>query len=299
MHKSLSTADWLRPDGFPIAVQARSPQASTERHGHDFSEIVIITGGHGLHTTGRQTQPVVTGDAFVLTGHRTHSYDSVDNLSQINICYLPKKLRWHDWDLLTLPGYHALFSLEPTWRESREFTNRFQFAHRDLAIVKSIIDQLDGELRTRSPGFQALSAALFAQIVCYMSRRYEGSIKPGGDVCPHAESVLRIAKAVGYIERHFHEDIDFDKLTSLVHMTKRHLRRIFKESFGISPNSYLMRVRITRAVELLKDDAYSITQVAHRVGFDDSNYFSRQFRKLMQTTPSEFRRRMKAQQVNW
>lgn len=54
-----------------------------------------------------------------------------------------------------------------------------------------------------------------------------------------------------------------------------------------------MRTRIQHAQELLKQPQRSITDVAFAVGFDDSNDFTRQFKKYVHVTPREYRRKLK------
>ena len=52
MIRTLRKEDWFHSDGFPIVVARRDPQEPFGLHAHEFSEIVIITGGTGLHVTG-------------------------------------------------------------------------------------------------------------------------------------------------------------------------------------------------------------------------------------------------------
>ncbi|PIU92840.1 MAG: AraC family transcriptional regulator, partial [Armatimonadetes bacterium CG06_land_8_20_14_3_00_66_21] len=77
-------------------------------------------------------------------------------------------------------------------------------------------------------------------------------------------------------------------------MSRRTLSRAFRNATGCSPLDYLVRVRIHRAMELLKEADLSIAEVAQQVGFADSNYFSRQFRSLVGCGPRRFRNTLTA-----
>ena len=70
----LKNEDWFHEDGFPIAVERRDPQEAFGIHTHEFSEIVVVTGGEGLHVTGEDSWPLTTGDVFVIGGSRPHDY---------------------------------------------------------------------------------------------------------------------------------------------------------------------------------------------------------------------------------
>jgi hypothetical protein len=122
--RKLKTQDWFHPDGFPIALERRDPQEPFGLHMHEFAELVIITGGHGLHVTGRQSWPLSSGDVFVLSGSRPHDYRNMDHLCLINLLFQLDKLHLELHDLPTLAGYHALFSLEPAWRRRHQFKSR-------------------------------------------------------------------------------------------------------------------------------------------------------------------------------
>ena len=72
-------------------------------------------------------------------------------------------------------------------------------------------------------------------------------------------------------------------------MSMRSLLRHFKEINGSSPKEYLIGLRINYACELLDSTQLSIGEIAFKSGFNDSNYFSREFGKRTGTTPSKFR----------
>jgi AraC-like DNA-binding protein len=56
----------------------------------------------------------------------------------------------------------------------------------------------------------------------------------------------------------------------------------------VTPIAYLIHVRIRRAIDIMRSEGANVTEAAFRVGFSDSNYFSRQFRKVMGVSPRTF-----------
>jgi AraC-like DNA-binding protein len=65
--------------------------------------------------------------------------------------------------------------------------------------------------------------------------------------------------------------------------------RVFRKATGQTPIEYLVRLRIQKAMELLRTTDRTITEIAMDVGFNDSNYFARQFRRLTDRSPRAFR----------
>jgi len=280
---TLETSDWFHEDGFPIAVDIRDPQPVFRLHNHEFCEVVLITGGTGLHVTGKQSWQISSGDAFVITGKRPHNYENMENLSLINILYQPGKLGWEEQKLADVPGYHALFTLEPAWRVDHEFESRLRLSQHDLANVILLVDQLENELNERSLGFRCMASTLFLQIACYLSRCF------GHSSCSDSQSLLRIAEAISHLETHYNEPINLEGLAKIAHMPKRSFLRAFKKAMGLSPIAYLIRVRISHATELLHDEKMSITDVAFELNYEDSSYFTRQFQEIMGMTPRDYR----------
>ena len=63
-----------------------------------------------------------------------------------------------------------------------------------------------------------------------------------------------------------------------------------KEKTGVSPVQFIREMRLQRAVELLKDPRYNITEVTYKVGMNDSRYFAKCFKSTYGVTPSEYRK---------
>jgi AraC family L-rhamnose operon transcriptional activator RhaR/AraC family L-rhamnose operon regulatory protein RhaS len=283
-HPTLKRKDWFHPDGFPIAVERRDPQEPFGMHAHEFAELVIITAGRGVHVTGKESYPVSAGDAFVIGGSRQHDYHSMERLCLVNILFQPGKLNLRTYDLRTLPGYHALFTLEPAWRHRHQFNGRLRLTAQELSLVLAFVDTLEEELRTRSSGFKFMATASFMQIVGYLSRCFARSKNPD------SRALLRIGEAISHLEANFREPIELDRLAEIAHMSKRNFMRSFQAAMGNSPIAHLIQLRVNRAASLLRRSQLSVTDIAFQVGFGDSNYFTRQFRRLLSVTPTEYRK---------
>nr|WP_283244887.1 helix-turn-helix transcriptional regulator [Gehongia tenuis] len=69
-----------------------------------------------------------------------------------------------------------------------------------------------------------------------------------------------------------------------------YLRRLFTREFGVTPQQYLIQLRMERARQILKQPGLSVTEAALSCGFYDARYFSRLFRRETGQTPSEYAR---------
>jgi AraC family L-rhamnose operon transcriptional activator RhaR/AraC family L-rhamnose operon regulatory protein RhaS len=282
-HRTLTRKDWFHPDGFPISVERREPQEPFGLHAHEFAEIVIITSGRGVHITGTETYPLNKGDVFVIGGSRPHDYHSMEKLCLLNILFQPDKLNLRTYDLRTLPGYHALFTLEPAWRKRHQFNGRLRLTPSELSVVMTFVDQLETELESRPSGFKFVAIAAFMQVIGYLSRCYAKAKNSD------SRALLRIGTAISHLEENYHGHVDLDQLAAIAHMSNRNFVRTFQAAMGNSPIAHLIQLRVNHAASLLCRTEKNVTEIAFQVGFNDGNYFSRQFRKLLGVTPSQYR----------
>ncbi len=285
MLRTLKIREWFAADGFPIAVERREPQSTFPPHKHEFSEIVIITSGKGLHKVGRETWPLVAGDVFVIGGPRAHAYCSTDDLRLINVLFQPEKLRLEQTDLHSLSGYHALFTLEPAWRRRHQFKSRLHLSPPDLNAVLALVEQLENELKNRVQGFAFMATTLFMQVVGLLSRFYGRSRNPS------VRHLLGLAETITRMESKPEAAIYLNDLAKSSGMSPRSFVRAFTAATGLPPIAYLIQLRINRAAALLRTTSEPITEIAFRAGYNDSNYFTRHFAKLIGCSPRQYRQR--------
>ncbi len=96
-------------------------------------------------------------------------------------------------------------------------------------------------------------------------------------------------KAHAIIDAEFRSRLEIARVAQRVHVSAAHLREQFHATYGESPMSYLLARRLSRAKELLQDVRLPVGQVAELSGFRDPFYFSRQFRRLTNYTPTAWR----------
>jgi len=99
-----------------------------------------------------------------------------------------------------------------------------------------------------------------------------------------------VRRAIVYIHRHYGEPLTRKEIAKGANLSARHLDRCFREQMGITPMAYLNRFRLRQSRRLLVSSPLNISEIAATVGFSDSGYFSRVFRRDMGMSPSEYRR---------
>jgi AraC-like DNA-binding protein len=279
----LKKQDFFEDPTLPLQVYIRDPQPEFPLHNHSFDELVIILKGTAMHVISDQEFPVKAGDVFVISQNHKHLYIDMHGLALANILFDPEALMMDQWDIRALPGFHALFSLEPAFRAQHNFQSRLQLSAPQLNRINEIIHDLTQETANRNPGYRVMAKGLFMQLAVTLSRAYSSTSSE------KSIDLLRIGDAIAHIETHYTEKITLDELASKSHLSRRHFSRVFLECIGRSPIDHLKQVRCQKAAELLKGTNRTITDIAFDCGFSDSNYFTRCFRKTMNQTPKQYR----------
>ena len=113
--------------------------------------------------------------------------------------------------------------------------------------------------------------------------------------CVSTESVTdanarsKIQMAVGYIQEHFGENLTVNDLAEHYEMSPNYFSSMFKKEMSRSAVNYITELRINQARELLYHSELSVVDISKKVGYEDSQYFFRVFKKYLGMTPLQYR----------
>lgn len=94
----------------------------------------------------------------------------------------------------------------------------------------------------------------------------------------------------GYIREKYQDPyLSLKEISDYVHLSNSHMCMLFKKETGITINQYLTDVRMEKAKRMLKDGRYNVAGVSEMVGYRDSSYFGKAFRKSFGLTPLEYK----------
>jgi len=98
-----------------------------------------------------------------------------------------------------------------------------------------------------------------------------------------------VDKMLDYIHQNFQKDLSVQELADLCHINYNYAGQLFRHETGETINNFLMRIRMDKASELLRNTTLSIADVAAETGYRDYFYFAKIFKRHWGTTPSIFR----------
>ena len=100
---------------------------------------------------------------------------------------------------------------------------------------------------------------------------------------------LPVRLACEYIDKNYQEDINLNKISNYVSLSKNYFCNIFKKETGMTIWDYLIRIRMEEAKKMLLETEQKTYEISELVGYDDPSYFGRLFKKYTGFTPIEFR----------
>jgi AraC family transcriptional regulator len=111
----------------------------------------------------------------------------------------------------------------------------------------------------------------------YTLPTYKGGLTPA-----------QLKQTVDYIDTYLALELSLHELARLVQLSPHYFSQLFKQSTGFSPHQYILRRRIDRGKQLLRQGGWSIAGVAKSVGFTDQSHFHRHFKRIEGITPKAF-----------
>lgn len=118
---------------------------------------------------------------------------------------------------------------------------------------------------------------------------------------PHLPQALResrmpadiAAEIRAYIDMHYGEDINLDRIAEQFHFSREYVGRIFRAQYGCAVYEYIQQVRMDQAIKLLRNPKLSLQTIADHLGYSNANYFSKAFRRFYGISPRDYKNKEK------
>lgn len=254
-------------------------------HAHDFIEIVTVNSGQGKHLLESYEHPIIAGDVFVIPRKVKHGYINENHLNITNMLFQMKTIDEHFPEIKNMPGFFSFFIADIMPAKIKKHTGcLLNLTSEELAYVEDLQAKIIYEGSHTLSGKASMSLTYIAQLLIYLSRLLEK--KQNSSI---GGTYSQLAKVNNYIDKHFKRKIPLSELASLTYMSLRNFQRIFTNIHGISPSKYILKVRLEKSRELLKKTSWEISKVAMESGFQETSYFSKQFKKCFGISPRQFR----------
>lgn len=230
--------------------------------------VVFIASGKGVFESAScGLSRVRAGDAFLLFPGEWHRYKP------------DKETGWEEYWI----GYKGILSDE--WMQKGLISKEspvIKGGHH--ALLHSLFNEVIDLTRHTPPGYMQTIASITMRIISLLYLRTEA---PDHDNYPDMQELIE--RACFLIEQRIDKKVHLPELARELCMSYALFRKTFKQIRGVSPQRYLMSLRIRKAKELLSTTTLTVGEVAACCGFDSAYYFSRLFKEKTRQGPSRYR----------
>ena len=98
-----------------------------------------------------------------------------------------------------------------------------------------------------------------------------------------------IKEALTFIEDNYHRDVSVEEIAAFCGLNRSYFGKVFRETMGESPQTFLLHYRMAKAAQLLKETRLSVGEIAQQVSYDNQLHFSRAFKNVHGVSPREYR----------
>ncbi len=148
-----------------------------------------------------------------------------------------------------------------------------------VGLYRKILEVSNNE----RPGYQQLLSGILIHLLAYLFYRENDKNWKDKDV------LTKIDKARVIIREKINTTISPEELAASLNMSYTWFRRVFRQYTGLAPAQYITQLKIQKAKELLSVTAMPVKEIALELGYESIDYFSTQFRKQTEQTPTQYR----------
>lgn len=242
-------------------------------HTHYFSEVFFILEGTGQFLIENNFYPVSSNDLIIVKPNVFHT--------EVSAPSNPLK-----YIVLGIEG----LDLTPTssHKEDVLFCIANLYDIRDTVLF--YLRQMLNEVEKKQPGHDILCQNFIENLIIILNRhpKFSNTLIPSN---PKKSSYLSAAVR-HYIDNNYKYDITLDSMAEIVHSSKYHIIHTFTAEYGVSPIKYLISKRIEESCYLLESTDHSLSSISRMLGFSSPSYFSQAFKKEMNCSPLEYRKKI-------
>lgn len=146
------------------------------------------------------------------------------------------------------------------------------------------------EIKYKQSGYELVEGSLSTILVVSLLRRLKNS--PDTHRAYSGRTTRQMKQAVEYIHAHCMSDISSKEMAQLTNMGWCSFIRAFRAHTGKNPHEYLIELKLEKAIQLLANHEYTVTDISQLCGFSSHSHFSSTFKKKMGVPPSSYRQHL-------
>ena len=244
-------------------------------------EMVCILSGEGICISDKTEADALTGDLFVFPGHAAHSFRaSGEEFRFLQIRFDPRFI----WD--GAEGSYDFRCVSFLLRPTAGRSPRLPRSNPANVSVRELMERIFSAVSEGEPFCDLEARALMMQLLTVLLRHYD---YPDRTRAERNSAVSDVERGMRYLNANFRESVTVDDAAHASGMSKSYFMKVFRDLNGVTPWEYVLLKRVAYSTGLLKNTQTSVLDIAMQSGFNTKSSFNRAFRRVMKTSPAEYR----------
>ncbi len=250
-------------------------------HWHNYLEISYVKQGKGLYHIENRTYEIQQGDIIVINNIEPHYMEVLPPEVMIQpVVMFEPKLVWSDENQMFDFQY-----LQPFFERGSNFSNKIDSKSDMGQKIFSLLTEIEEEYRQQPVGYKLMIKAKILHMVTYLIRHFQNSDKQLESLSQKSRKLKKLEAVFEHINLNYSRKVTLEELSSLAFMSPNYFCTFFKDSTGFSPVEYINKVRVSKAVQLLKSTDQGVCDISIECGFSNLANFNKTFKRFTGRTP--------------
>ena len=188
--------------------------------------------------------------------------------------------------ILVLVEPEKMISAAPIASNSHTFTETYQIKDPNLEYIFKL---LLSEIQAGNKNGKLFIENIVSILAFHFVKNYSKEQSSGLVENVSGFTSKEIEKAFYYIDKNMSESVKIENLAEEFGISKFNFIKRFKSSTNVTPHQFIIRKKLERSKNLLKEGSLSLTDITYMLNFSDQSHFSNSFKKMYGMTPREFR----------
>ena len=261
-------------------------------HRHEYMQINYVYQGKAEHEINNHRFEIIKGDIFVIPPYIPHLISAPEGCSaQIyEFEFLPQFINQGFEEIQNAESFLDFAYIEPFLVSENMVRPRLNLIGRLQIEVEAILNEVLKEYQQKKPGYVLLIKSQLLRLLVLVGREFTSNLE-GSETRPiydrHREAILT---AIEYIDEHYAEDLTVEEVAKESALSFSYFSHLFKSITLKTFTEYLNGLRISKALQLLKETDKKVLDISYEIGFNSVNHFNRVFKQRIGIPPLSYRK---------
>lgn len=272
--------------------QAQHLDPDEYTHMHEYMQINYVYNGTAMHIINNQRHQIIKGDIFIIPPYVPHVIDVIDDkpATIIEFEFMPEFINANFKEIENAESFLDFAYIEPFLVAENLVKPRLNLVGNIQTEVETILNECMTENELKKQGYDLLIRSQLLKLLIIVGREFTTNLENSKSRSIYDRHRDSISRAVQYINQNYSKDLNVEDVAKKFLLSSSYFSYLFKSITSKTFTEYLVGLRISKALELLKNTNDKVVDICYSVGFNNINHFNRMFKQNIGMSPLAYRK---------